>query len=378
MRLSRGRLTRGNPGVDGNVAYGAGFPLGASLGGNDDARASVCRHLRERASARRESSPEPPRRRMRAFLLGALAAGALTLSSAVGSARADTIHIATPQGAREAIVLPGRTTPGPAVIVLHGATATAGWTAQGSGFAEAAAARGFAAVFPQGIRRQWNDGREGRTSAVADVDDVGFLQQLIDEIIGRGIADASRIYIAGISNGGMMTFRMLCEASERFAGAATVIANMPAGVGERCRLRKPVPIVMFNGTADPMVPYDGGGVGLAGGRGMVWGAEQTAAFMARGNGCGDARETTPPAEPPGEPVRVTRLAWSHCRSGSGVILYRLEGAGHQLPGRRQILPGFLGEGTRQVDAADVTLRLFAQRDASSRPEHHSNGARFRP
>ena len=116
-------------------------------------------------------------------------------------------------------------------------TITAAQTARSSGFAEAAAARGFTAVFPQGVNRQWNDGRED--GHISSIDDVGFLRQLVDELISRGIADRARIYLAGISNGGMMTFRMLCEASELFAGAATIIANMPAGVGEGCRCASP-------------------------------------------------------------------------------------------------------------------------------------------
>src|SRR5262245_50513764 len=64
-------------------------------------------------------------------------------------ARADIMHVTTRQGAREAIVLQSSRTPAPTVIVLHGATITAAQTARASGFAEAAAARGFATVFPQ-------------------------------------------------------------------------------------------------------------------------------------------------------------------------------------------------------------------------------------
>jgi polyhydroxybutyrate depolymerase len=285
----------------------------------------------------------------------AMAAAALAISLFVSGAQAEMLHVATAQGAREAIVLPSRRMPGPTVIVLHGATATAAWTARGSGFAAAGAGHGFTTVFPQGINRQWNDGREGRMSAV---DDVGFLRQLTDELVGRGITEPSRIYIAGISNGGMMTFRMLCEASERFAGAATIIANMPAGAGEGCRLRRPVAIVMFNGTADPLVPYGGGGVGFGGHRGFVWGAEQTAEFIARSNGCSEARTQALPRQP-AEPVTVQQIVWSSCRSGQGVALYRFEGGGHQLPGRRPILTGVLGQSSQQIDAAKIALSLFA-------------------
>ncbi len=287
------------------------------------------------------------------------AALAVAVMSAVPlPASADIIHVTTGQGAREAIVLASSRMPAPTVIVLHGATITAALTARSSGFAEAAAARGFAAVFPQGINRQWNDGRED--GHISSVDDVGFLRQLTHELVRRGIADRDHIFLAGISNGGMMTFRMLCEASELFAGAATVIANMPAGIGERCHVRKPLPIVMFNGTADPLVPYEGGNVGFVGQRGRVWGAERTAEFMARVNGCTAMQARPLPINTSAEPVNVERLDWSPCRTGHPVTLYRLEGAGHQVPGRPQFLPRLLGPGSLQINAAEEAMETFTR------------------
>ena len=282
--------------------------------------------------------------------LGFLAAVALALAG--GPAQAETMHLVTNQGEREAIVLPSRQGPAPTILVLHGQTSTAAWTAENSGFAETAAAHRFTAVFPQGIRKQWNDGREAQA---AGVDDVGFLHRLVTALVGRGLADPRQIYLAGVSNGGMMTFRMLCEASELFAGAATVIANMPARIGERCAPRKPVPVVMFNGTADPLVPYDGGGVGFLGGRGSVWATEETAEFMADVNACEAVRAMPLPI---GSRVQVTRLEWTLCRTGSSVTLYRLDGAGHQVPGQRSFLPLFLGRGTQAVRAADEAFAFF--------------------
>src|SRR5262245_55691109 len=104
--------------------------------------------------------------------LRAAALAAAVLAGAPQLARADVMHVTTPQGAREAIVLQSVPTPAPTVIVLHGALITATLTARTSGFAEAAAARGFAAVFPQGVNRQWNDGLDD----VSSIDDVGFLR----------------------------------------------------------------------------------------------------------------------------------------------------------------------------------------------------------
>jgi polyhydroxybutyrate depolymerase len=284
-----------------------------------------------------------------ALVIGAALAGG-------SPAHADDIRIETKDGTRTAIVLPNGRAPAPAILVLHGATIGAQRTARGSGFAEAATARGFTAVFPDGINRQWNDGREGRTS---NIDDVGFVRLLVGELITRGIADPTRIYLAGISNGGMMTFRMLCEASELFAGAGTVIANMPAGIGESCQPKKTLPVEMFNGTADPLVPYEGGGVGFAGRRGNVWSAERTAAFMASANGCGASAMPTSLGGAPDAATKIVRLDWSGCSSGQAVSLYRIEGGGHQLFGRSSILTAVLGPGTQQISAPELIMELFA-------------------
>lgn len=284
---------------------------------------------------------------------------ALVIATALAGgppAQADDIRIDTKDGTRTAIVLPNGRAPAPAILVLHGATIGARRTASGSGFAEAAAARGFTAVFPDGINRQWNDGREGRTSSI---DDVGFVRRLVGELITRGIADPARIYLAGISNGGMMTFRMLCETSELFAGAGTVIANMPEGIGQNCHPKKSVPIVMFNGTADPLVPYEGGGVGFAGRRGNVWSAERTATFMASTNGCGASAMPTRLGNAPDAATKIVRLDWSGCSSGQAVSLYRVEGGGHQLFGRSSILTAVLGPGTQQISAPELIMELFA-------------------
>ena len=291
---------------------------------------------------------------MRSAVLAGLAWVWVALGTAVAAERR-ILSVETSDGLRNAIIMPAPREPAPTLIVLHGATISADLTAHWSGFAEAAAKRGFAAVFPEGIYKLWNDARGDRLSSS---DDVGFLRALSRQLVARGISQSDRIYLAGISNGGMMTLRMLCEAPELFAGAATVIANMPAEAGADCRLKKPMPVVMFNGTVDPLVPYDGGGVGFAGTRGKVWAAESTAAFIAQANGC-SGPEQRPLGRTADEAIRVVRLDWSTCTSGQAVTLYRVEGGGHQLFGHSNILPMIFGPGTMQVSAPEIIMSMFA-------------------
>ena len=291
---------------------------------------------------------------------GRRAAGLAALAAmALGpTAGAEELRVRTADGERTAIVQRAERQRAPTIVVLHGALITAEHTSSWYGFADAARKHGFAAVFPRGTALQWNDGRDAWMSGV---DDVAFLKRLVRELSSRDVSDPERIYVVGISNGGMMALRMLCEASELLAGAATVIASMPAATGARCRPRRPVPVIMFNGTEDPLVPYRGGGVGLGGWQGRVWSAEGTAAFLARANGCAAASR-----EPFGDSssrraVRIMRLDWRRCSSERGVTLYRIEGGGHQVFGHTNFFPLVLGSGTDRISATDIIMTEFARR-----------------
>ena len=275
------------------------------------------------------------------------------LASAPALAVDRDMVIDTADGPRHALVIPAPSGPRPTVIVLHGALGSGAGTARTAGFAEAAARRNFTAVFPDGLDRQWNDGRmDGHNGP----DDIGFIRALVRRLVADGVADPHRVYLAGISNGGMMSFALACKASELFAGIGTIIANMPAGV-EPCTAR-PMPVVMINGTADPMVPYRGGEVGLRGGRGLVWSAETTAAFFARRDGCDAQRMVALPHRDDTNGTSVTQISWQNCKVTGGVSLYRVEGGGHALPGRRALAPRLLGPSNFDIDSAETILTAF--------------------
>jgi len=291
-----------------------------------------------------------------AALLGWAAGLAAGMSN---PARADELTVVTPDGTRSAILLAAGRPRAATVIVLHGALVSAEATVSWYGFGEAVKRRGLTAAFPRGLGLLWNDGRNAAWASGAD--DVGFLRRLAQRLVANGTADPARLYLVGVSNGGMMALRMLCETPETFAGAGLVIASMPAEVGARCRLRRPVPIVMLNGTADTLIPYGGGnvGFGVGGLQGSVWPVERTAAFLARQTGCEPVSKRTIAGSAEAEPIRVVRLDWGRCEGG--VTLYRVEGGGHQVYGHTNYFPMLLGPGTDLVSAPDAILAAFAGR-----------------
>ena len=208
------------------------------------------------------------------------------------------------------------------------------------------------------MKAAWNDGREGVASPA---DDVGFLRTLVRELVQRGISDPARLYITGISNGGMMALRMLCEASELFAGAGITIANMPARTGETCYIKNPVPVVMVNGSADLLVPYNGGWVGPFGIGGNVWGTEKTAAFLARANGCATVARTDFPSHKPNASTSITKTAWRDCIAPEKTVtLYRVNGGGHQIYGRRGAIAAMLRSWSPDISAAETIMAAFVK------------------
>lgn len=250
-----------------------------------------------------------------------------------------------------------RRTP-PLVIALHGGFGQGRGMANLSRFGALADEMGFIAVFPDGLNRRWNDGRDG----IADTDDVAFIDALIDRFTGPGSggvqADPRRVYAVGISNGGMMSFRLACELPKRITAIGVVAANLPQALEEICRNGPPLPLMMIEGTEDKLMPWAGGQV--INERGAILSVPATAALFA--HRIGSPVETMEPV--PGfanaDPTHVKRHRWK-IGSGPEVVLYEIEGGGHTWPGGAQYLPeALIGRTSRQLDASREIIE-FLQR-----------------
>lgn len=244
--------------------------------------------------------------------------------------------------------------PAPVVLLLHGGGGrAAGIERSTGGFSALADRHGFIAVYPESRRGHWDDGRETVTDPT---DDVAFIGALLDALADEYKVDAKRVYAAGISNGGMMSMRLACELSGRFAAIATVGANMPAALAASCRPARAVPVVMFSGTADPLMPYAGGRVfGPVGG--TVLSAPETAAFWARSNGGAEGSQARSLVDAdPGDGTTTELLEFP-----GDVVLYRISEGGHTWPGGRQYAPArFVGKLSRDFSANDAIQAFFAR------------------
>ena len=250
----------------------------------------------------------------------------------------------------------------PLVIVLHGSGGSGRGMERLTGFSAVANREGFAVVYPDGLWRNWNDGR-GRI-AFPRTDDAGFLIALIDRLTNAGIVDPHRVYVAGISNGGMMAQRLACEAPDKVAAVASVAATLPERIAPDCKPLRPVSMLFIHGTKDPLVPYTGGEItsphGIPSGS-RVFSLDGTARFWATRDGCPDSPESSslPDRASDGTTVRVVR--YHSCRDGSAVEAYTVDGGGHTWPGGLQYLPKFLIGKTSHNLNADETMWEFFRR-----------------
>jgi polyhydroxybutyrate depolymerase len=259
------------------------------------------------------------------------------------------------------LYLPSGQRPGralPLVLVFHGGGVRARSMAAHTGFTRLAEREGFAVAYPEGLDRRWNDGR----GYGASHDDVAFVRALLDTLGRQVTIDSARVYATGISNGAMFAYRLACDLPGVVAAIAPVAGAVPAALAERCAAARPTAVAAFQGTADPLLPYAGGGRRPSG-RGEVLSAARSAELWARVDGCtGD-----PAPEGPGDSVRdgtrVRRQRWTGCREGREVVLYTIEGGGHTWPGGPPVGRG-VGRVSRELEATEVIWAFFAEHPRS--------------
>ena len=256
----------------------------------------------------------------------------------------------------------------PLLMVLHGGGGTnRGMLRLTKGrFNELADRDGFFVVYPQGIDKSWNDGRPDKISGAhrKGVDDVGFLRVLIDHLIVRYPIDSKRIFVTGISNGGLMSYQLGCSLPDIIRAIAPVTAQIPAAIEPLCQSESAVSLAVFNGTADPLVPYDGGQITVfRRQRGAVLSTAETIRIWRRKNRCSPQAVTTELPDVADDGTRVIKIEYSRCKNGSKVVLYRIEGGGHTWPDGRQYLPvKWIGPTSRDINACDEIWQFFRSLD----------------
>jgi polyhydroxybutyrate depolymerase len=192
----------------------------------------------------------------------------------------------------------------------------------------------------------------------ADTDDVGFFTQMLDALPMKFSVDTSRIYATGLSEGGFMSLRLGCALSDRLAAVAAVGASMPKTM--ICLPSRPVPMVMIDGTSDPVVPYGGGtekNMDLA-----TLSVEDSAKSWAKIDRCGEKPEKSKldAHEKGGMETKID--TYGGCQKDSAVTLYSVKGAGNTWPGGEQYeAENAIGKTSQDLNANEVMWNFLASR-----------------
>src|SRR5262245_29039073 len=155
----------------------------------------------------------------------------------------------------------------PLVLDFHGYTLNPAAQKSWSGSLAQSDAHGFIVAYPEGYdpagtQRSWNAGTCCGPALAAAIDDVAFARAIVADIEAQANIDPQRVYATGLSNGGMMTHRLACEAADLFAAFVAVAGPLSIDPFSTCAPSRPVPIIHFAGLTDTVVPYLGGQSGL--------------------------------------------------------------------------------------------------------------------
>lgn len=281
--------------------------------------------------------------------------------------------------------------PAPLVLDIHGFSSNAAQQSALTGMPQAAGERGYVVVTPQALEIDvplttgsitttfWNIDPAAVREGFEPVDDLGFLDALLDDVVETLCIDTSREFVTGMSNGAGMTMALICGDDTRFAAAAPVAGvNL---VGD-CEPGKSIPLLTFHGDADPLIPYQGGLV--VGQDYEVAGVEERVGELAIAAGC----DPEPSAEQPFEDISTT--TWSGCGTSSDdetsydISLTTVLGGGHMWPGadlsafdatetpegQTEFIEGFdfsgvAGNPTTSIDATQQILDFFDTHSSAS-------------
>ncbi len=250
------------------------------------------------------------------------------------------------------------------ILALHGGFGSAANLENQSQLSTKAdtSAHPFVVVYPEGVPsplgiRTWNAGGCCGYARDNQIDDVGFLSALIDTLKSRFLVDSTRVYVTGMSNGGMMSYRLATELSSRIAAIAPVASTSTAE--GPWMPENEVPIIHFHSLLDRSVPIEGG-VGTGASRHYNPPVDSVLNAWSDVNGCGE-KGLWRYDVPDNHYLRV----WENCRAGADIHLFVTYDGGHSWPGGKKTLVG--DPASVKVSANDRMWSFFLALQASEQP-----------
>jgi polyhydroxybutyrate depolymerase len=248
----------------------------------------------------------------------------------------------------------------PLIFAIHGGSGTPEGMINIANFKPIADRDKVVLVYPEGVQKNWNDGRPTVPNQLG-INDVGFFNQMCDYMINNYSVNGKKIYATGISNGGFMSTRLGCELSNRIAAIAVDAATMEAKtIAPNCNPGRPVPALYIHGTTDPLVPFLGGQItagGTAGG--TILSHFQVIEKWVALNGCNSTPTVTDLPDISNDGTTIKQRVYTGGTTGSEVVSYVILNGGHTWPqGYQYLNVAIIGKTSQDMNACEVIWTFF--------------------
>ena len=248
----------------------------------------------------------------------------------------------------------------PLIFAIHGGSGTPEGMINIANFKPIADRDKVVLVYPEGVQKNWNDGRPTVPNQLG-INDVGFFNQMCNYMINNYSVDGKKIYATGISNGGFMSTRLGCELSNRIAAIAVNAATIEAKIiAPNCNPGRPVPALYIHGTTDPLVPFLGGQItagGTAGG--TILSHFQVIEKWVALNGCNSTPTITDLPDISNDGTSIKQRVYSGGTNGSEVVSYVIMNGGHTWPqGYQYLNEAIIGKTSQDMNACEVIWTFF--------------------
>lgn len=285
-----------------------------------------------------------------------------------GAARAEEIRLDLQRDglSRSAlVVIPDRRGgPAPVIFVLHGVIETGAIirAVTDRRFEALAAEHGWVVVYPSAFLRVWNVGEgQGAAQLRPRRDDLGYLDAVLDAVAARVAVDRDRVFAAGFSQGGIMSFAWACKRPGKIRAIAVAGMALPRLLADDCAAHPPEGVLLAHATHDQVVPFAGGPL-LSGPLAMMelMSHPASVAFFRDLAGCrGAPAETRLDARD--DATAVVRRLWTACARGA-VEAWQIEGGGHRWPNGLPESPfaRLVGPVTHEFDGSLAAFAFFSR------------------
>lgn len=266
---------------------------------------------------------------------------------------------------------PKKITTNTIIFVLHGSTGTGKGVREQTAyeFDQIADREGFVVVYPTGYFNHWNDcrGSADYKANTENIDDISFLKA-VERILSKKLDRSfTHRFATGHSNGGHFCFKLALEEPDWISGIAAISANLPIDSNLDCQKSgRFIPLLLINGTDDPVNPYNGGLVSILGNdsRGTVMSSDETMNYWLGLGNCASTPTQQKIDNINSKDQSTVELSTWQCNGQSTASLYKINGGGHTIPHTKSIMPKILGVTNQDINAAEEIWQFFSKIERS--------------